>query len=414
MLTGTVQATTTTITPPPPPPLPEPTILVMTDGELETTEAGGRASFQVGLSRAPASDVVIEIRSSDSGEGIVRNSRLVFTAANWQTLQTVTIEGVDDTLVDGRQPYSILLSSASSDPAFDGLSGPTISVQNSDDDVATPPTSGPVTFLASAGELTSGVSYVQAPTVTGALEASHASDNQRLAITEGSYIRSGSTAITLNAYQWSFDNLRDATQLVFEGYRNAGSNDDFRIQFSTNGGRKWATALTISNTSESTFTYTLPSPVNGSVLVRARDTRAGNNDGSFDTLYVNRLVFVGSRPTAAGNPLDPITGTPDHRALDAGHDHDHGDCGDVLPEDLTISPAPLHLRDGLTCCGEVGPTPSRSAGSCVPRRRLRSLAQHALADGRPDPPAMTAGPRDRPAQGPVPSPCRPAPHRPPP
>ncbi len=370
MLTGTVQAGTTTTTTTtttsttsttstPPPPLPEPTLLVITDGELVTTEAGGRASFQVGLSRAPSSDVVIEIRSSDPGEGIVRTNRLVFTAANWQTLQTVTIEGVDDTLVDGRQPYSILLSSASSDPAFDGLSGPTITAQNSDDDVATPPTSGPVTFLASAGALTSGVSYIQSPTVTGGVEASHASDNLHLAITEGSYIRRGGTAITLNAYQWSFDNLREATQLVFEGYRNDGSNDDFKIEFSTNGGRKWTTALIISNTSESTFTYTLPTPVSGSMLVRARDTRTGNNDGSFDTLYVDRLVLVGSAPAAAGNTLDSITGSTDHRALDAGHDHgDHGACGEVLPEDLTISATLLLSAEGLTCCGEADPTPS--------------------------------------------------------
>ncbi len=368
MLSGTVQdgalvSTTST----PPPPLPAATILVSSEGTLITTEDGGRASFQVGLSRAPTSDVFLRISSSDSGEGNVIESQLVFTAANWQNLQTVTIEGVDDDLVDGAQPYSILLSSSSSDAAFDGLSGPSVSAENSDNDVATPPPSGPVTFQASAGGLT-GRTYITAPTVEGPLEATYVSDNQRLTITEGSFIKKRGTAITLRDYRWTFDNLSNASQLVFEGYRNAGSNDNFRIQYSTNGGRKWATAFTVSSTTEKTLTFDLPSPVSGKVLVRALDTRASTRDQSFDTLYVDRLVFLASGSAAAGNPIDPITGSADRLAPEEGHgfDHDHGAEGDVLPEDLTITSAPFPSLEPLSCCGEAEPTPSDPLGSPFP------------------------------------------------
>ena len=369
MLSGTVQegslvSTSST----PPPPLPAASILVSSEGTLITTEDGGRASFQVGLSRAPTSDVLLRISSSDSGEGNVIDSQLVFTTANWQSLQTVTIEGVDDSLVDGAQPYTILLSSSSSDAAFHGLSGPTVSAENSDNDVATPPPSGPVTFQASAGELTSRVNYIQAPTVVGPLETTYASDNQRLAITEGSFLKKGGTAITLKEYRWTFDNLSNASQLVFEGYRNAGSNDNFRIQYSTNGGRKWATAFTVNNSTEQTLTFDLPSPVSGEVLVRAIDTRTGTGDQSFDTLYVDRLVFLASGSGAAGNPIDPITGSADRLAPEEGHgfDHDHGAEGDRLPEDLTITSAPFPALEPLSCCGEAEPTPSDPLGSPFP------------------------------------------------
>jgi hypothetical protein len=158
---------------------------------------------------------------------------------------------------------------------------------------------------------------------------------------------------------------------VFEGYRNAGSNDNFRIQYSTNGGRTWATALTISNTSERTFTSTLPSPVNGTVLVRTLDTRGSAKDNSsYDTIYVDRLVFEGRSPAATGQSVDPLTGTADNFALDPGRDddHHHGDCEDVLPEDLTITSAPFHSLEGMACCGEAGhnPTPVDPLASVFP------------------------------------------------
>jgi hypothetical protein len=43
--------------------------------------------------------------SNDTSEGVPDLSTLTFTPANWDTPQTVTVTGADDTLIDGDVPY---------------------------------------------------------------------------------------------------------------------------------------------------------------------------------------------------------------------------------------------------------------------------------------------------------------------
>ena len=70
-------------------------------GPLTTTEAGGTATFTVVLNTQPTADVTIALSSSDTTEGTVSPASLIFTTANWNVAQTVTVTGVDDALVDG-------------------------------------------------------------------------------------------------------------------------------------------------------------------------------------------------------------------------------------------------------------------------------------------------------------------------
>ena len=109
-----------------------------TDGSTLTSETGTTDSFTVVLNAQPASDVVIDVTSGDTGEGTVDKSSLTFTNANWDTPQTVTVTGVDDDIIDGSQSFKITLSidAASSDDDFDALGDQTVSVDNSDDDAA--------------------------------------------------------------------------------------------------------------------------------------------------------------------------------------------------------------------------------------------------------------------------------------
>ena len=86
----------------------------------------------------PTSDVVISVASSDTDEVTVSDATLTFTAANWDTAQTITVTGVDDDLVDGTQTSTVTLSvvDASSDNDFDGVADQTVSVSTTDDDTA--------------------------------------------------------------------------------------------------------------------------------------------------------------------------------------------------------------------------------------------------------------------------------------
>src|SRR5207237_407283 len=113
---------------------------------LTTTEAGGTANFTVVLASQPTANVVIGISSSNTAEGTVSASSLTFTAANWNTPQTVTVTGVDDFVDDGNIAYTIVTGVASSaDGLYNGINPANVSVSNTDDDTAgvtVSPTSG--------------------------------------------------------------------------------------------------------------------------------------------------------------------------------------------------------------------------------------------------------------------------------
>ena len=98
-----------------------------------TTEAGGTATFTIKLSSQPTANVTIGVSSSNTSEGMVSPSLLTFTSANWNANQTVTVTGVNDSLNDGNQSYTVVLASAnSSDSGYSGLNPNDVSVINTD------------------------------------------------------------------------------------------------------------------------------------------------------------------------------------------------------------------------------------------------------------------------------------------
>ena len=118
------------------------TITPVTD--LRTTEANEGfphdASFRVVLNSAPASGgiVTVSLQSSDTTEGTLSTSSVIFDETSWDTPQTVTLTGVDDSVEDGDQTFSIQtgLSSVGA-PAYALLSDSDVdelSVTNIDDE----------------------------------------------------------------------------------------------------------------------------------------------------------------------------------------------------------------------------------------------------------------------------------------
>ncbi|MBI2480128.1 MAG: hypothetical protein HYV60_16310, partial [Planctomycetia bacterium] len=100
-----------------------------------TTEAGGTATFTIVLDSAPNADVTIGLTSSDTTEGAVGVGSVTFTSDNWNTPQTVTVTGVDDSLDDGDIAFTIVSAAASSaDGNYDGLNGADVTVTNIDND----------------------------------------------------------------------------------------------------------------------------------------------------------------------------------------------------------------------------------------------------------------------------------------
>ena len=87
------------------------------------------------LTAQPETNVTLTVTSSDTGEATVEPGPLVFSPGGWDSPQTVTITGVDDSVRDGDQSslVTVAVDAAQSDGQFDGVAAQTVSVTTTDD-----------------------------------------------------------------------------------------------------------------------------------------------------------------------------------------------------------------------------------------------------------------------------------------
>ncbi len=111
-----------------------PGVHITPDTGLQTTEAGGTATFDFNLTSAPIEDVTVFLASSNNGEGTVSPASLTFTPTNWATPQTVTLTGEEDSIDDGDQNYAIQFSVVSTDKLYDEFVIADLTVTNVDND----------------------------------------------------------------------------------------------------------------------------------------------------------------------------------------------------------------------------------------------------------------------------------------
>jgi large repetitive protein len=109
-------------------------VKVTAAANLQTTEAGGKVTFTVALTSQPTANVSIAVTSSVTKEGTVSPASLSFTASNWSVAQTVTVTGVDDSIADGNQSYTVTLKNSGNDAKYTALTPIMISIVNKDDD----------------------------------------------------------------------------------------------------------------------------------------------------------------------------------------------------------------------------------------------------------------------------------------
>jgi len=113
-----------------------PAVSVTPNTGLLTSESGATATFKVTLTTPPVANVTIPVSSSNPLEGTDSTSSLVFTPANWNVSQTVTVTGVDDAASDGNVAYTVALGAATSaDPDYAGVDPRDVSVTNLDNEV---------------------------------------------------------------------------------------------------------------------------------------------------------------------------------------------------------------------------------------------------------------------------------------
>jgi len=110
------------------------TVTVSPTTGLTTTEDGGSATFNIVLGAPPADDVMINFVSSDLTEGLVSPDSILFPAGVAPSAYgvTVTVTGVDDTLFDDEQGYTIQTTLVSTDPNYGAIDPDDVAVTNVD------------------------------------------------------------------------------------------------------------------------------------------------------------------------------------------------------------------------------------------------------------------------------------------
>ena len=107
---------------------------------VTTSEAGVSNTFDVVLDAPPLAGETVTIDidgTGDATEGSTAPASLVFSKANWNIPQTVTVTPVDDAVADGDVMWTVLTDPAvSGDPSYSGLDAADVTVTNQDDDVA--------------------------------------------------------------------------------------------------------------------------------------------------------------------------------------------------------------------------------------------------------------------------------------
>ncbi len=122
--------------------------IIQSDGSTAVTEASGAGNtdtYTVVLNAEPGSDVVIGVISSKvspsgatvsaGGTPPAARAALTFTPSNWDTAQTVTVTGVNDTLVQvTSQDVLITHTFISGDTQYSGINFPTLIVSVEDNE----------------------------------------------------------------------------------------------------------------------------------------------------------------------------------------------------------------------------------------------------------------------------------------
>ena len=112
-------------------------IVTQSGGTTAVTEGGATDSFTVVLATQPASDVVLNVSSSDPTSATVDQATLTFTNANWNTPQTVTVSAPeDDDVVSETPTITIAVNDPLSDDAYDPVADKTVNVTVTDNDTA--------------------------------------------------------------------------------------------------------------------------------------------------------------------------------------------------------------------------------------------------------------------------------------
>ncbi|WP_103123724.1 Calx-beta domain-containing protein, partial [Nostoc cycadae] len=106
--------------------------ITQSNGSTNVVEGGATDTYTVVLKTQPTADVTITLNVGS--QITTNNTTLTFTAANWNTPQTVTVTAVNDTTPEGNHIATITHNISSTDNNYNSLTLPNINVAIQDND----------------------------------------------------------------------------------------------------------------------------------------------------------------------------------------------------------------------------------------------------------------------------------------
>jgi hypothetical protein len=110
--------------------------ILQSGGNTAVTEGGATDSYTVALTSQPSANVLITLTGTQVTTAAT-SFLLIFTNANWNVPQSVTVTAIDDNVVEGAHTGTVALAVTSTDTNYSNLVVPAVSVAITDNDSAT-------------------------------------------------------------------------------------------------------------------------------------------------------------------------------------------------------------------------------------------------------------------------------------
>ncbi|NLE30645.1 MAG: hypothetical protein GX629_13345 [Phycisphaerae bacterium] len=142
------------------------------DAATLISEQGTTDTYTIVLNTLPAGDVFITItpdQQCDLGAGSGKSVRKIFTPANWNNPQTITVTAFDDPVAEGRHTATITHIVASADPLYNGqaVRNVTVTIDDNDTSGVSVIESDKITRIEEAGTLVDTYQIVLNTSITG-------------------------------------------------------------------------------------------------------------------------------------------------------------------------------------------------------------------------------------------------------
>ena len=265
--------------------------LVLSATTLGVDEAG-QNTYTVKLQTQPTTTVTVTVSSDDTGAATatVSGSTLIFTASNWETEQTVTVEGVDD---GDSANETVTVTNTASDGEYEGVTASVRVTVDDDDKPGITFTPASLT-VGEAGVGRYGVRLNAAPTadVTVAISSSNPDVTvmpNSLTFTSSNWETEQTVDVTAAEDADAADDTANLRHRPSGGGYGSGQNKDLIVtvtDYDTAGLMLSTTTLTVDEAGQNTYTVKLQTEptVTVTVTVSSDDPGAATATVSGSTL----------------------------------------------------------------------------------------------------------------------------------